>query len=265
MPAWWATTVRRGASARQYRAGVMEPDGAEALSRPPRPRIQWGIGDALLAFVVGLIASVLVTAPFINQHGKIPRSSELAATIVGVLVQSAAVIGWLYAVSRRKGVGTLRGDFGLEIRPRDAWWLVAGMVVVGISTLALLPITELANLKETSQEVARTFERADGLLQKLLFTGVVVLVAPVAEELLFRGILLRSLLRRLTVGPALLISALAFALVHVLGDIGTGYYVPAYLFLGLVSGFEAIRTRSLSHSIYLHMGFNLVAAIQILT
>jgi CAAX protease family protein len=243
----------------------MEPDGAEALSRPARPRVQWGIGDALIAFFVGLIASVLVSTPFINEHGKIPRSSELAATIVGVLVQSAAVIGWLYAVSRRKGVGTLRDDFGLELRPRDLSWVLAGAFIVGISTVAILPITEIANLKDTSQEVARTFERADGLADKLLFTAVVVLVAPVAEELLFRGVLLRALLRRLAVGPALLISALTFALVHVVGDFGTGYYVPAFLLLGLVSGFEAIRTRSLSHSIYLHMGFNLVAAVQVLT
>jgi membrane protease YdiL (CAAX protease family) len=256
--------VRGGASARRYRAGVMEPDGAKALSRPARPRVQWGIGDFFIAFVLGVVASVIVALPFVNKNGTVPHSSEVAATTVGVVAQAAAVIGWLYAASRRKGVGTLRGDFGLELRPRDISWLLAGAFIVGISTLALLPITELANLKDTSQEVARTFERANGL-GKVFLTGVVVLVAPVAEELLFRGVLLRSLLRRLTGGPAVFLSALAFALVHFLGDPGTGYYVPAFLLLGLVSGFEAIRTRSLSHSIYLHMGFNLVAAIQVWT
>jgi membrane protease YdiL (CAAX protease family) len=257
--------VRGGASARHYRAGVMEPDGAKGLSRPARPRVQWGTGDVLIAFLIGVVASVIAAQPFVTKQGTIPHSSELAATIAAVLAQSAGVIAWLFGVSRRKGVGSMRRDFGLELRARDVWWLVGGMLIVGISTLALIPITELANLKETSQEVARVFERANGLGDKLLFTVAVVLVAPVAEELLFRGILLRSLLRRLEVGPALLISALVFALVHVVGDIGTGYYVPAYLFLGLVSGFEAVRTRSLSHSIYLHMGFNLVAAIQVLT
>jgi membrane protease YdiL (CAAX protease family) len=225
--------------------------------------VQWGIGDFFIAFLIGVVASVLVTAPFV-EHGKIPHDSKVAETLVAVVVQAVVVIGWLYAVSRRKGVGTLRGDFGLELRPRDVWWLLVGALIVGISTVAILPITELANLKQTSQDVARTFEHASGL-GKVLFTVAVVLIAPVGEELLFRGVLLRSLLRRLTGGPAVFIAALVFALVHVIGDTGTGYYLPAFLLLGLVSGFEAVRTKSLSHSIYLHMGFNLVAAIQVWT
>jgi membrane protease YdiL (CAAX protease family) len=90
-------------------------------------------------------------------------------------------------------------------------------------------------------------------------------VAPVGEELLFRGLLLRALVRRTSPPVAIGVAALAFALVHVALDPGAGFAVPALLLLGLLSGYRAWRTGNLSQSILLHAGFNLVAVLQILT
>jgi membrane protease YdiL (CAAX protease family) len=90
-------------------------------------------------------------------------------------------------------------------------------------------------------------------------------LAPVAEELLYRGALLRSLLRKTTPGWAVFISAAVFALVH-FGDpsIGTVMAFPAILSLGLVSGYQATKTGDLSNSIMLHMGFNTLSLIDLL-
>ena len=129
----------------------------------------------------------------------------------------------------------------------------------------MLPITELAGLKDSSQDVVQTFEHSAGLLEKVGVAIGVVLVAPVAEELLFRGALLRGLLRKWSPVVAVNGAALAFALVHVIGDPGTGYYLPAFLLLGLVSGWRAVATGRIGQSICLHAGFNLLAAIQIIT
>ena len=80
------------------------------------------------------------------------------------------------------------------------------------------------------------------------------------EELLFRGLLLRSLARRVTALQAVTISALVFALAHPLFDpsLGTLAVVPALFALGAVSGVVALRTGELSRSILLHVGFNLL-------
>jgi membrane protease YdiL (CAAX protease family) len=97
------------------------------------------------------------------------------------------------------------------------------------------------------------------LVKALLFPGV-VLLAPIAEELLFRGALLRSLQRRTTTGMAVFVSALIFAVIHLV-DPDTNYYVPAFLLLGLVGGWRAVVTGDLTKSIFLHAGFNLVASL----
>jgi hypothetical protein len=48
-------------------------------------------------------------------------------------------------------------------------------------------------------------------------------------------------------------------------DPDTYYYLPAFLLLGLVSGWRAVVSGSLTQSSALHAGFNLVASILIVT
>jgi uncharacterized protein len=95
----------------------------------------------------------------------------------------------------------------------------------------------------------------------------VAILAPVTEELLFRGALLRALLRRTTPDNAVLISAGIFGLVHVLGDPSVGSLValPAIVLLGVVSGYQATKTGNLSRSIMLHIGFNVLSVVLLFT
>jgi membrane protease YdiL (CAAX protease family) len=89
------------------------------------------------------------------------------------------------------------------------------------------------------------------------------LLAPFFEELLFRGMLLRALRRRLDVAPAIAVSALSFALIHPLLDptLATFTVVPALFLLGVLSGILAVRSGELSQSIWLHVGFNLLTTL----
>ncbi|MEX2256677.1 MAG: CPBP family intramembrane glutamic endopeptidase [Acidimicrobiia bacterium] len=228
-------------------------------------RLRWGLPDALIAWIVGIVAAVIAAAPFIGSNGTIPDDREVTATLVLLAVQNFAIIGSLLYIARARGLGSLRRDFGFAFEVPDLVWVLGGVALAVIAGILVVPITELAGLKDSSQEVVNTFERSAGLAQKIAVCIGVVLVAPVAEELLFRGVLLRSLVRRTAPVVAVFVSALVFAVVHVIGDLGTGYYVPAFLLLGLVSGWRAVVTGRIGQSIALHAGFNLLAAIQIVT
>src|SRR4051794_2572320 len=163
-------------------------------------------------------------------------------------------------VSRRKGRGTLRADFGFAIFRRDAWVIVMGVLLEIGLTLLVLPIVNLAGDKH--QDVVNDLRDSTGV--KLALIALVAgIIAPMCEELLFRGLLLRALRRRVSPAGAVAISALVFALAHPLLDptVGTVAVVPALFAMGAVSGVMALRTGNLSRSIYLHIGFNLLTTV----
>ncbi len=76
---------------------------------------------------------------------------------------------------------------------------------------------------------------------------LVVLVAPVTEEVVFRGMLLRGLSVRLGAGGAVFVSALLFALFHA----NPWQLGPSFL-LGLLYGWWTVRTGSLWPAILGH-------------
>lgn len=239
---------------------VREAEQAGAL--PARiARIRWGIPDAAIAWIAGLVVSLIAIAPFIEPDRA--GDQPVDVLLVALFAQSVGVIGWLAYVAWHKGLGSLRADFGLSASPRTVVFVGAGVALAALAGWLLLPITDLANLDESSQDVVRVFEESKGIEIPFFLLGVVVL-APVAEELLFRGALLRGLLRRTNPFLAVMGSGLVFALVHLVGDLGTGYYVPAFVLLGVISGWMALTTGNLAASIGLHMGFNLLGSVLIL-
>lgn len=240
----------------------MEAGGAERYGPAPAPRIGWGISDAAVAFVLSLVAASVAVLPFVS-HSKLPKHLEVDASITSLLAQTGTVVAYL-AVAARKGRGSLTTDFGLRVRARDGVWFVVGFVLSIAAGVLIAPITSAGHLQSNSQDVVRLFQEARGP-ETAFFAFAVLVVAPVGEELLFRGVLLRGLLRRTNPTLAIWGSALAFALVHVILDPGAGFAVPALLLLGLLSGYRAQRTGDLSQSILLHAGFNLLAVLQILT
>jgi membrane protease YdiL (CAAX protease family) len=238
-------------------------DGGDATPTPMTAPVTWGIPDAAAAWVVSLAVAAVASAPFYDGT-TIPRRDEAVATFVVLVFQSVTTIAVLAFVTRSKGRGSLALDFGLRLRLRDGLWVLAGLCVALLASGFTRPILDAGNINEKSQDVKRIFDQAHGLELALLVLGVLV-IAPVAEELLFRGVLLRGLQRRMPTAWAVFVGALAFALVHVVLDLGTGFGVPALVLLGLISGWRAAVSGSLSQSLYLHAGFNLLAVISRLT
>jgi membrane protease YdiL (CAAX protease family) len=234
---------------------------------PPttRPPVRWGLPDAVFAWLAGLGLSLFSVAWSDPDAGAAHQPAKFY--VAAVVLQNLGIVVALAVISRTKGRGSLRDDFGFvepgrELGPaRALGWLVAGVVLSFAAGAILQPIVQIADLGgKPAQAISKTVERSTGLELMLLFLGVAI-VAPVVEELLFRGALLRALLRRTSPPVAVFVSATIFAALHVVGDVGAGYVVPGLLLLGLVSGFEAVRTGNLARSVLLHVGFNLVSTL----
>lgn len=121
------------------------------------------------------------------------------------------------------------------------------------------PLAELANLVhvlapvpvELLRQQQRLFDAGSPLVAFAAFVSFVV-VAPITEELLFRGIILRGARVAYGVPVALALSSALFALSHV-GPVATTLYA---LIAGVVLGAVALRTGSTPVAIALHAGVN---------
>lgn len=78
-------------------------------------------------------------------------------------------------------------------------------------------------------------------------------VAPLAEEFTYRGVLMMSLLRPLGGAGAIAVSSAVFALVHLLIE---PQAILALFLLGLALGYITYRTRSLVAAVSAHSAFN---------
>lgn len=243
-------------------AGSFRLRQVSAAPSPTRRALRWGLGDVVWVWFVGLVAGALAGSIAAAARGRgaglDPDGLDLA---IALFAQNGAILAALVWVSRIKGLGTLRADFGLVVRRRDWPWLALG-VLVQVVSIGIVTLLEQVAGGIDQQQAADTVENTGGPELVLVIIGV-VLVAPVVEELLFRGLLLRALARRTTAVMAVVISSVTFAVVHLL-DPSTATLMAPLLLLATISGIRAVRTGDLSQSILLHTGFNLLSAVLLL-
>ncbi len=94
----------------------------------------------------------------------------------------------------------------------------------------------------------------------------VLLVSPILEEFLFRGLLQNWIREHLNTKAAIFLSSLFFALLHMNPSQGIGN-ISLFFSLAIFGGFLGFiyeRQKSLSASIILHMTFNSISALRLL-
>jgi membrane protease YdiL (CAAX protease family) len=185
-------------------AQVPPPPADLVLPPPPRGRVPWGPGLALLATAVILLVDGVLAG--------LTAAISLLLGDLYVAVGSLAVLAggsWLAVRDRPLGGPALLGR-----RPR--WGDVGVGVLGGLVVLALDRVVEGALAPVVPLGSSGSQEWIDTALAAapVLTTIAIVLTGPVAEEVLFRGLLHRGLRSRLPAVGAALLSSAVFAAVH---------------------------------------------------
>lgn len=216
---------------------------------------------ALVAIVVSLVASRFVLDALVEFEWPI----AVYVTIAG-MVGYGPVMAFCWWGSHRWGRGSLRGDSGLYVRTADLGWgpltwiaCVTAQAVVAVVVVALgIPFT--GNLEDLD---GGGLDR--GYVISLLVLAVVA--APLVEEIVFRGVVMRGLIGRLPVAAVVAVQAVAFGMAHTdpvrgTGNIGLVLVLSA---VGAVLGAAAYLLRRLGPTIIAHAIINGVAMTLALT
>lgn len=265
---------------------VDAPIEADSLSTDATAddHVGWNFADVLAGLGALLLLSQLLAWPFLaDPH----LPAELRLVVAGFLPVWLGLGGAAVLVARIRGSGRLGAELGLRFR----WLDLAIGVGLGLGL-------RLASGLITSVVQSISGQRADGNLTQISGTGVgraatlvnlfiaATLIAPLIEELFFRGLLIRSLLATLkrrgvrrgrVPGPTLwrrqrqavvVVSAVLFALLHlseVRNPVGAVSLMLTLLLVGGVHAAISLHTGRLGAAILSHVVFNGSAALLALT
>lgn len=218
------------------------------------PPITWSLRNTILGLVGGLAAGVfipLLVLPFDpeleSEAGLLAAQALFGATLITVALGIAS--GW-----RRGALAAAAGRLGLRgFAPSALGWMLAVMFAYYVGAAIFAAFV----LEPQQEDIGGDLGACGGSVAEIAIPVLLIAgLAPLSEELFFRGFLFAGLRARLSLWPAALVAGLVFGLVHAPTGITT--VVPlAALGVGLCWLYE--RTGSLWPPILAHMANNSIA------
>jgi len=192
----------------------------------------------VLGVIVGMLGAV-VNVPLVEHPA-----------ILGVI--NLIAIGLVLMLGLKKTKAPFKEVFPLSTI-KISLLLLMSLTVIGMGIL----ISEVDNLFRSvlpmPQWLADLFMNLLGHWSSII---LLVIVAPLTEELLFRGLILRGFLSRYTVGKAVLASAILFGLLH----LNPWQFLGAVI-LGVLFAWWFVQTGSLLPCLFGHALHNAVPLI----
>ena len=246
--------------------------GAESFPPPPQappvpkeseqknlPEITWGFGDSIWGLIGGLFLVVIVppllVLPFDPNIGDPDKASDaaiLATQAIFDVMLIAVAIG--FASGWRFNLRQALGRLGLRrFEPSAFGWMFA---VLGIYYAGAIAFSAIV-LQPKQEDIGKELGVCNPGIGIAIFAVMAIIVlAPIAEEIFFRGFFFAGLRKRWSLWPSALLSGAIFGLVH--APTGPTAAIPlAGLGVGLAWLYN--KTGSLYPSIFAHFLNNAIA------
>lgn len=208
----------------------------------------WAVKPTLLyLFLPPLLMSIGMVFFGGRSAGKVITDSGNFYYALGILLTI-----WILHKKSKRGGASLCEEAGLEFEKPDIrrMGLLAAMGL-GFSVFFSAAITVLPFPPGLLESYRSSSDILNSKTDRLLAVLCVVILAPAAEEIVFRGYMLGRLLGWFTKGQAIGVSAVLFALFHV-SPLWMGYAC----LMGLLLAWVSIREDNTLYSVGLHTGFN---------
>lgn len=220
----------------------------------------WSVLDFILIWLGGLLgtAAFFVVALAVGNP-----DWTIVFSMAG---QYAGNLGVFWILSRTKDAS----EIGLTIQRGDFFYVALGLVLQVVLGLIFFPLGDLLFPDgPPRQEVAEIIAGADTMFLQVSLVAAAVVLGPITEELMYRGVLLRALQPRGKVF-AVVVSSAVFAAVHLTGLdpdqlwLSAAVFLPPLFVLGVLLAVLTQRTGRLGPALFLHSGWNLLSAFVLL-
>ena len=229
------------------------PDGIVPAEPPPTGSLAqvpaWApLAALVVAFFAAAIAGLLIAAGIEAGGGEIKGGGPPGLIIPATLIQDAALIGAAVLFAALYARGLTPASFGL--RPTRLWpavgWLLAAWAVFFALSAVYVQIVG----QPDQQELTRDLADENALPALIGYAVLLAFVAPLCEELFFRGFMFGVLREKLGVAGGAIATGLIFGGVHATGSpLET---VGVLILLGVLLCLLYWRTGSLLPCIALH-------------
>ena len=231
------------------------------------PLIIWFGPVALMIFYARMIAGKLVFSEASNQSGLLDWQNVFLDNLVlctGSVITIAVIVFLARATFARrlKGFGlnvkTIHKDFlAAPVFLLSIWPLLLGMIIL---TTYLGTIIWGQDFHMPRHEELQKITTHTQLPLRMLVIITAVIMAPVLEEALFRG-LFQTMIRSFLIKPwpSIAISSMIFAMVHANAE-----HWPALFVLALCLGYSYEKSGSLFQPIFIHCLFNAISITAVL-
>lgn len=230
---------------------------AEPAAAPPAPpgRPGWPPWLSLAGLVTGFGITIVVGSIVLVVATTAGLQEDAPGLSIGLTVlQNAALVGAAFFFAAMRGRPSA-ADFGL--RRARLWSSIGLLLAVWVGFFVLSGIWAAALDLEQQQDLPEELGATGPLLNALAVVVLVTVVAPLGEELFFRGFFFGALRNWRGPWPAALLTGIAFGGIHAASS-PVGYLVPLMIFgVGLCLLYH--WTGSLYPSIALHALNNSVA------
>ncbi|MCL4358055.1 CPBP family intramembrane metalloprotease [Patescibacteria group bacterium] len=222
----------------------------------------------LIYFISQMAASLILSLyAWLRGMSSIQANNWLTNSVTAqffyVLLFEGFTVSLLAALMHRYGK-SLKTLGLIKVRLQDGGWALLAYAAYFITYLIVIGIiTHLVPGLNVNQAQNIGFTNVHGTYQLVLTCISLVILPPLAEELLFRGFLFEGLKKAMPAIYAGLLTSMLFASAHLPEGVGGLFWVGAIdiFILSLALVYLKQKTKSLWPGIFLHAVFNLVAFI----
>ncbi len=256
-----ARLPKRSLTLPAFKAIIVRMDATQSPLVPTShgrvPAVPWSVLDIVLAIIVAAVG-ILVLNLLVLGLGlalKVPLQENGVALAVFLGVQDLIVVAtaWLFSIARYK-----TGPESLGLRsfsvPVGCTMSVA-LLMASYAVRVLYALVALAFGVQLSPQAVLMRLQTQGIGFVLTLIAAAV-VAPIAEEIFFRGFMYGGLRKRIGVVAAMLVSTIFFTALHLTVEL----FVPIF-FLGLFLAWLYEYTGSLYPGMLLHAANNAISLI----